>query len=239
METMSEDAPAAAVATSRAYGQYCPITRAVEVLGERWSILVLRELLVGATRFNEVARGLPGLSRTLLSKRLRQLQAAGLIERLDGRYLLTEAGEDLRPFVFGLGDWGARWAFGEPRPDELDSELLAWWVHTRLDQTLLPDRRFVLHLHFHGVPDPGAADRFWIVVDQAGPSVCLHDPGFDVDLTVVADLATFYEIWVRRRDLASELRRGTVSASGPRAMTRMLPRLLLLSPVGEHGVVVQ
>ena len=99
------------------FGQYCPISRAVEVLGERWSLLIVRDLLVGRTRFNDLARGNPGLSRSLLAKRLRQLERAGIVVRVDGEYLLTAAGDDLRAVVFGLGAWGARWQFGDPRDD--------------------------------------------------------------------------------------------------------------------------
>jgi DNA-binding HxlR family transcriptional regulator len=123
------------------YGQYCPISRAVEVLGERWTLLIVRDLLCGFTRFNDLARGNPGLSRSLLSRRLRQLEQAGVVEHLDGAYRLTEAGEDLRDVVFRLGEWGARWQFGEPRLDELDPELLLWWAHERLDFSVLPNRR--------------------------------------------------------------------------------------------------
>ena len=90
------------------YGQYCPISRALDVLGERWTMIIIRDLLVGTTRFNDLARGLPGLSRTLLSKRLRQLEQAKLVERIDGQYFLTEMGRDLEPVVFGLGSWGAK-----------------------------------------------------------------------------------------------------------------------------------
>ena len=90
------------------YGQYCPIVRAVEVLGERWSVLIVRDLLLGTTRFNDLSRGLPGLSRSLLSRRLRQLEIAGIIDKRDGEYHLSPAGRDLEPIVFGLGAWGAR-----------------------------------------------------------------------------------------------------------------------------------
>ncbi|HZM40636.1 MAG TPA: helix-turn-helix domain-containing protein, partial [Acidimicrobiales bacterium] len=99
----------------RTYAQYCPIVRAVDVLGERWTLLILRDMLVGSTRFNEISRGLPGLSRALLTKRLRQLMVAGLVERHDdGSYALTPAGKDLEHIVFGLAEWGARYAFGDP-----------------------------------------------------------------------------------------------------------------------------
>lgn len=214
--------------TDKSHGQYCPITRAVEALGERWSLLIVRDMLVGATRFNELARGLPGLSRSLLSKRLRQLAAAGIVEHLDGEYRLTRAGEELRPIVFGLGEWGARWAFDEPREEERDPELLVWWMHTRLDVSRLPDRRFVLHVRFRD-----ERERFWIVVDATGPSVCTTDPGFDVDLTIEAELTAMLEVWLGRRSLRSALRDGTIAFHGPRALVRRMPDVLLLSPAAE------
>src|SRR5215207_6080650 len=158
------------------YGQYCPIARAVEVLGERWSVLIVRDLLCGFNRFNDLARCLPGLSRTLLSKRLRQLEAAGIVDHVDDQYVLTPAGEDLKGVVFGLGEWSARWQFGEPRESELDPELLMWWVHRRLDFSQLPDERLVLEFRFQD-----ERKRFWIMREAQGPSVCLYDPGFGID----------------------------------------------------------
>ena len=124
----------------RTYAQYCPIVRAVEVLGDRWTLLIVRDMLIGASRFNELSRGLPGLSRALLSRRLRQLANAGLVSATGDGYALTPAGLALRPLVFGLADWGARYAFGDPRADELDPEVLMWWMHGRIDTGTL-DRR--------------------------------------------------------------------------------------------------
>lgn len=208
------------------YGQYCPISRALEVLGERWSLLIVRDMLVGTSRFNDLARGLPGLSRSLLSRRLRQLEDAGIVERLDGEYLLTEAGQELRPIVFGLGEWGARWAFSDPGPTELDPELLMWWVHTRLDFSVFPERRLVFEFRFRGI-----RERFWILHDSQGPSICLHDPGFGVDATVDADLSTMYEIWLGRRDLRGAIRSGDVELGGSPAMAKRLSAAMLLSPI--------
>lgn len=210
------------------YGQYCPISRALDVLGERWTLMIVRDLLVGTNRFNDLARGLPGLSRSLLTRRLRQLEAAGLVERLDGAYVLTEAGRDLEPIVFGLGAWGARWTFGEPEPDELDAQLLVWWMHGRLDTSELPDRRTVLHLRFTDDPQ-----RFWLVVESGDPSVCLTDPGYDVDVTITSDLSTMYEVWLGRLPLRQALRDGRVELSGPPALTRRMPAVFRLSPVAE------
>lgn len=210
------------------YGQYCPITRAVEVLGERWSLLILRDMLVGATRFNDIARGNPRLSRTLLSKRLRQLEQAGVIEHVDDEYLLTPAGEDLRGVVFGLGEWGAKWQFDDPRDSELDPELLMWWVHGRLDYSQMPDRRLVLEFRFSDQPQ-----WFWILKDSQGPSICLHDPGFGVDAMVQTDLSTMYQVWLGKLPLRSAVKDGRLELHGLPAIVRRLPATLELSPIAD------
>ena len=210
------------------YGQYCPITRAVEVLGERWSVLILRDMLVGATRFNDIARGNPRLSRTLLSKRLRQLEQAGVIEHVDDEYLLTPAGEDLRSVVFGLGEWGAKWQFDDPRDSELDPELLMWWVHGRLDYSQMPDRRLVFEFRFSDQPQ-----WFWILKDSQGPSICLHDPGFGVDAMVRTDLSTMYQVWLGKLPLRSAVKDGRLELHGSPAIVRRLPATLELSPIAD------
>ena len=214
------------MATSNGYGQYCPITRAVEVLGERWTILIVRDLLCGATRFNELARGNPGLSRSLLSKRLRQLERAGIVDHVGDEYLLTKAGQELQPLVMGLGEWGARWQFDDPRESELDPELLMWWVHTRLDFSSLPDRRMLFEFRFSD-----QRERFWILRDSEGPSVCTHDPGFEVDATVVTDLSTMYQVWLGRLDLRGAIRAGRVEVHGTPAIVKRLPTVMELSPI--------
>jgi DNA-binding HxlR family transcriptional regulator len=208
------------------YGQYCPISRALDLLGERWSLLIVRDMLVGTTRFNDLARGLPGLSRSLLTKRLRQFERAGLIERVRGQYLLTEAGRGLEPIVFGLGTWGARWTFGDPDPHELDAELLVWWMHTRLDTSDLPGRRQVFHIRFSDDPK-----MFWIVIESGVPSVCLTDPGFEVDVTIASDVGSLYQVWVGRLPVKDAIRSGRLKFAGPTALTRRMPAVLQLSPI--------
>jgi DNA-binding HxlR family transcriptional regulator len=212
----------------RTYAQYCPIVRAVEVIGERWTLLIVREMLVGATRFNELARGLPGLSRGLLSRRLRQMEAAGLLERREDGYVLTAAGEDLRPLVFGLAEWGARHAFGNPRPEELDPEVLMWWLHGRIDTTEL-SRRAVIQVD--------VTDRrrvFWLVIEPGDASVCYTDPGFEVDALMRSDLATLYRMWEGEIELLDAVKAGSIEFSGPRWIVSGLPRWLQLSPVAPY-----
>lgn len=210
----------------RPYAQYCPIARAVEVLGERWTLLIVRDLLTGARRFNEVARGLPGLSRALLARRLRQLEAAGLVQRADdGGYDLTPAGEDLRPLVFGLAEWGAQHAFGDPRPEELDPDTLMWWFHGRFDTAEVPRRAVVL------VDVPDHRRMFWLVIEPGDASVCYADPGFEVDAVLRADLAMLYRVWGGEVELLDAMKAGTVELSGARWVVSGLPRWLLYSPV--------
>jgi DNA-binding HxlR family transcriptional regulator len=210
----------------RTYAQYCPIVRAVEVLGERWTILIVRELLNGVRRFNELSRGLPGLSRALLTRRLRQLEAAGLIvHAADGGYDPTPAGEELRPVVAGLAEWGARHCFGDPRPDELDPETLMWWFHGRVDTSAVPHRAVVeVQIADHG-------RMFWLVIEPDDASVCYTHPGFEVDAVLRSDLATLYRMWEGEIELLDAVHAGSIALTGPRWIVSGLPEWLQLSPV--------
>lgn len=208
------------------YGQYCPVSRALEVIGERWALLIVRDLICGTTRFNDLARGLPGLSRTLLAKRLRQLERAGVVRRDDGRYVLTAAGQELEPVVLGLGGWGATWAFEDPRPDELDPELLVWWMHARLDTSELPGSRHVLRFDFTDDPRD-----YWVVIDRGVPSVCTSDPGYDVDLLVRSSVADLYRVWLGRVPISSAVRYRLMELTGTREWTSRIGTILQLSPV--------
>lgn len=210
---------------TQGYGQYCPISRALDLLGERWTLMIVRDMLVGATRFNDLARGLPGLSRSLLTQRLRSLERAELVVRVDGEYLLTDSGRELEPIVFGLGAWGAKWAFDEPDPDELDAELLVWWIHDGVDTSTLPGERHVFHVRF-----TDDKRRFWIVSDRAGNSVCTAEPGFGVDLTMRSDVSTLYQVWLGRLPLAVALRTGRLTFDGPAGLRRAMPEVLQFSP---------
>jgi DNA-binding HxlR family transcriptional regulator len=210
------------------YGQYCPITRSLEVLGDRWTLLIVRDLLVGAERFNELARGLPRLSRGLLSKRLDHLIRAGLVEKRDDRYVVTRAGEDLRPLVFGLAEWGARWAFGEPRPDELDATVLMWWIRGGIDPEAFGDRdRVVLQFRF---PE-GRRRLYWIVVQSHDVSLCFTDPEFDVDVLVDVGVDVLYQVWEGRIEYGQAVRDRLLVVTGEKSLVRALPLALRFSPV--------
>ena len=213
------------------YHQYCPIARAAEIVGDRWTPLVVRELINGSHRFNELVRGLPGINRSLLVERLARLERSGVIERRPGAargdaYWLTPMGIELGAVLDHLGRWGARWTFGEPRPDELDPVLLLWWMQRRVDLAALPPERVVVRFDFRGHSLP-----LWLVLERPTPSACLQDPGFPTDLVVDADLAAFYEVWLGRLALTSAEVTGRVRLDGPPALSHAFPQWLLLSPM--------
>jgi DNA-binding HxlR family transcriptional regulator len=208
------------------YGQYCPIARAAEVLGDRWTLLILREMVSGSHGFNELVRGLPRISRGVLATRLRQLERNGLVARTDDGYDLTEAGLELEPLLIGLGEWAARFGFEDPKPEELDPTLLMWWVSRGVDTSKMPGRRTILEFRFRG-----EAQRYWLVIEPDDVSLCYVDPGFDPDLLVRSDLRTMYRVWLGREELRDAIRDERVRVDGDQRLVRRFPGWLELSPL--------
>jgi DNA-binding HxlR family transcriptional regulator len=207
------------------YGQFCPVALASELLAERWTLLVIRELLAGARRFNEIRHGVPRLSPTLLKQRLETLEHAGVVERHQGtsagsEYCLTEAGLALKSVVSCIGEWGQRWA-RDIRPGDLDPGWLVWAIHRRLNTEAMPAGRTVIEIEF--VDAPANQRRFWLV------HVCLKDPGHEVTLRIAARLLVFAEVWRGLRPLRSALAAGTIRLRGAAEHCRALPDWLLLS----------
>jgi len=213
-----------------AYGQFCPVSKAMELLDERWTMLVVRELVMGSRHFNELRRGVPRMSPALLSKRLRTLTRAGVVERRDDgprvTYALTEAGRELEPIVEALGRWGVRWV-PELGDEDLDPHLLMWDMHRNVDLDAVPAGRTVLRFTFTDVP--GRARDWWLVIDAEGVDLCDADPGHAVAATVQTDLRTMTEIWRGDRDWSATLRSGALAVHGPAPVVRALPRWLKLS----------
>ena len=212
------------------YGQFCPVAKAAELLDQRWMLLVVRELVAGSDRFNDLHRGVPRMSRNLLAKRLRQLEDEGLVERheQDGipRYRLTSAGEELEPVIEALGQWGARW-IDSLADDDLDPAFLMWDMQRSIDRDALPDGETVLEVTFTDLePEVG---QWWLVLSAEEVEVCQDDHGFDVDVTVEAEIRPFVRLW--RGDIGWDdaLRGGDLELRGPTHLRRQVPDWLELS----------
>jgi len=209
----------------RSYAQYCPVAKASEILGDRWTLLIVREMLGGASGFNELQRGLPGISRSVLAERLRALERAEILERRTGpkgrtlEYRLTPGGRDLQPVVQALGEWGVTWSFTDPRPEELDPDLLIVWMARHVDREQLPPDRTVVQFDFR---DP--AKRYWMVLEPSDVSVCLQHPGFEVDLEVTVDTATLYRVYLGRAELGGAMRAGKLTMTGLKTLQRRFGR---------------
>jgi DNA-binding HxlR family transcriptional regulator len=208
------------------YGQYCPVAKALEILGDRWTLLIVRDLLMGTRHFNELERGLPRISRALLSARLRQLQRAGVIEKWiygSGRrtteYQLTQAGLDLLDVISALRVWGEAWAFGEPTPEDLDPVLLMWRMRKRVNLDRLPEHRVVVQYDLHGA----AVVTLWLVMTKAEATLCLTDPGFQIDVLVTADLAALFKLQAERITYQAALKDHDVHVEGVPSLTRAFP----------------
>lgn len=207
------------------YGQFCPISKAAEVVCQRWTPLILRELLVGSTRFNELRRGVPTCSPALLSKRLKDLERAGIVERVDsGRsvsYRLTEAGRELFPVILGLGEWGQRWVRTDYGPADLDPGLLLWDVRRNLRPGGMGIEPVTIQFVFPSVPP--RRRYYWLVDDTCEIDLCLTDPGRGVDMTVEADLATLTRVWMGDTRCSEALAGGRIALRGPTRLTRRFP----------------
>ena len=230
--------------TNASYRQFCPVAMAAEVLCTRWTVVLLRELVAGSTRFNELRRGVPRMSPTLLSKRLSELEAAGVVrrERLTeapevDAYRLTQAGRDLRPVIEAIGMWGQKWVETEPSLDNLDPELLMWDMRRNLDTTPVPRRRVVIEFIYPELPE--SQRKWWLIVEpDRTVDLCHIDPGFDVDLYATVDLRTMTEIWMGLRSVADAVNRETLLLVGSPDLKRSMQTWLGLSPFAVQKKLV-
>lgn len=209
------------------YGQFCPVAKALELLDERWTLLVIRELLSGSRHFNELRRGVPRMSPALLSKRLQRLIRAGVVERhMDGNrvvYVLTPSGEDLRPIVTHLGNWGVRWV-PELGDEDFDPHLLMWDMRRQVRLDEVPPGRTVMMFRFTGLPRSSSV--WWMVIRPDDVDLCDFDPGFPVDITLEGALPSLVRVW--RGDLSwrDVLRSGELTLAGPARLRRAVPAWL-------------
>lgn len=209
------------------YGQFCPVAKSMELLDERWTMLVVRELLAGSSHFNELRRGLPKMSPALLSKRLKTLERAGVVRRqvAGGKvtYSLTTAGLELGDVVTAVGAWGVRW-IGELGDEDLDPHLLMWDIRRNVRLDLWPRARTVLAFQFRDIPRKAAS--WWLVVNAGEVDLCDYDPGYDVAATVVTNLRTLTEFWRGDVSWTGAVRSGVLDVTGETRVRRAIPEWL-------------
>jgi DNA-binding HxlR family transcriptional regulator len=216
------------------YGQFCPVAKASEIVAERWTPLVIAELLAGSTRFNDIRRGVPLMPQTLLSTRLKELERVGIVERRsDGgrshEWHLTEAGTALGPVIQQLGEWGLRYAQDPLGPGDLDVTVLVWNIRRGVDPGVFPGRRVTVHLEFTDVPEP--RKRWWLVNDRGNVDLCPTDPGFPVDLYVTTDIRTMIAVWFGKLAWEAGVRSSRIEVTGPRQLRERLRSWFLLSAI--------
>lgn len=218
----------------RSYGEYCPIAMGAEAIGDRWTPLILRELICGSERFSDIHRGVPRMSRSLLAQRLKQMERLELIERRPGpTYHLSTSGRELEGVIWALGDWAMRWLLGEPQPEQLDAAHLMWRVRQRIVTDNIPRERTVVQFDF---PDARRGNTVWLVLDPAGTTVCERDEGFDVDLYVKSEVTVFMKVWMGDGTWQRAQADGALTLHGPRSLIQGFPTWFALSPfAGAHS----
>jgi DNA-binding HxlR family transcriptional regulator len=221
------------------YNQFCPVAMAAEVLGARWTLVLLRELIAGSTRFNDLRRGVPRMSPALLSKRLKDLEKAGIVmrspvagERGVFEYRLSEAGQELGPVIEAIGCWGQRWIDIEASLEKLDPNLLMWDMRRNIDPKPMPQRRNTIQVIFTDLPE--SRRNWWLVVAPSqGVDLCSVDPGFDVDLYLSTDLRTMTEIWMGYTSIALAKEQSRLLITGSKRLEADVNSWMCLSPFAK------
>jgi DNA-binding HxlR family transcriptional regulator len=225
--------------TESGYKQFCPVAMAAEILGARWTLVLLRELVVGSTRFNDLRRGVPRMSPALLSKRLKDLEAAGIVarSRVEGEadvfeYRLTKAGRDLQPIIEAVGTWGQRWIETEASLANLDPNLLMWDMRRNIDPTPMPRRRTNIQVILKDLHE--SRRNWWLVVEpDREVDLCSVDPGFDVSLYLSTDLRTMTEIWMGYTTVTRAKEQKRLVMTGDRQLEAAIGSWLRLSPFAK------
>jgi DNA-binding HxlR family transcriptional regulator len=201
----------------KGYSQFCPVAKGAEIFNERWTPLIIREMMCGSRRFNDLKRGNPMMSPSLLSQRLKFLEQAGVVEKKADKgesteYFLTKSGEDLGEVVTRLGLWGLKWARSRLTEDDYDPQLLMWDIRRRIDVSDFPQRRVVISFMFLDMPSNRRA--YWLVVDHGDIDLCIKYPGFDIDLEFVTTSKVMADVWMGYSTLKQEIRKKGLTLNG-------------------------
>lgn len=223
------------------YNQFCPLAQAAQLLCQRWTLLIVRELLAGSSRFSEIQKGVPTMSPTLLSTRLKQLTQAGVVEANDpgggSVYKLTAAGEELRPVIEMLGAWGHRWARSNLSGEDLDAGLLMWDIRRSVDPSMFPAHRVVVEFNYTDAPQ--GAGQWWLVSENNDVDLCLNDHGYDVDVVITSSLKAMTEVWICDQRFDDAVKNGDIKVIGNPELSNNLQDWLRTSPLSRLGTTDQ
>lgn len=225
---------------SNSYGQFCPVARAAEIVTTRWTPVLLRELIAGSTRFNELRNGVPLMSPSLLSKRLKEMEDAGIITKKKpekGRgweYFITKSGKELWPIVETLGIWGQKFILSEFEKYELDPTLLMWDIQRRIDCERFPNKGgYTVHFTLRGAPKE--RKFWWLVIKDRQVDLCIHDPGYDINLYVDACLKPLTDTWMGRLSIDKAIKNKDIILNGESKYVKSFSKWFLLSPFASYA----
>ena len=220
----------------KAYGQFCPLAQSTQLLCERWTLLIIREFIAGGKRFGDLQKGLPKISPSLLSSRLKQLDHAGVIEKIGVKtYQLTEAGLALQPVIELLGAWGHKWARSKLGKDDLDADLLMWDMRRSLDPTIFPKQTVVVQFEY---PDaPAGSKNWWLVSSNGEVDLCLTDNDYDVDLLVRCSLQVMTAVWICEMTFNDAVKSKQIKVIGDESLSKNLQEWLRTSPLSKLGAI--
>lgn len=213
------------------YGQFCPVAQALEIFGERWTLLVIRELMLGSSRFSELQKGVPLMSRSVLAQRLKSLCEAGVVKRVDGEYFLTTAGQELGPIVLECGKWGVRWANRKLENADIDVGLLMWDVRRRIDLSAIPPEPVLVQMEFRSAQR--GMGRFFLHFKVSDVELCLTNPGVAVDMRLSTTPKAMAEVWMGEVPWDMAVRTGAIRLEGPNKLVRNFGRWLKMSTFAE------
>jgi len=223
----------------KSYGQFCPLAQATQLLCERWTLIIIREFIAGSSRFSELQKGVPLMSPTLLSTRLKQLIKSGVVEKQGSkgnhRYQLTQAGKELRPVVELLGAWGHRWVKSDLNKGDLDAGLLMWDMRRSIDTSIFPKQRVVVQFEYPDAPKGGC--DWWLVSDNGEIDLCLNDHGYTVDILIKTSLKTMTKVWTCELSFNDAAKAGDISVMGEPKLTKKLQHWLCSSPLSKLGTL--
>ncbi len=220
------------------YQQFCPVAMASEILCRRWTLLLLRELVTGSTRFNDLRRGLPKMSPSLLSQRLKELEEVGLIVKQamndqhdTYEYHLSKSGKDVQSVLHAVGVWGQKWVKASAALENVDPRLLMWDMRRCINPEPLPDRRIVVQFYYPEVAN--GKQKWWLEIDRQGRvDLCWSDPGYEIDLIVETDLQTMTSVWMGLTSIKEQ--RDKIKMMGSKQLAKTIQTWLGLSPFAKY-----